>query len=187
MRLSVVPDLEGREEVWQGVRDPDQAQDRPFRRRVGAHQLERRGLDLGQPARDVDEDREEDQDRHDHHLGQRVEHAEPVVHERREGDDRDRARPDRDRQQQLAGGHETGGQEGDDDAGGRPDGQPAERLEEGRRRRRPERPAAGSPVVAERGHDLRSAPGAGSRGSRCSGRRPPRARSSPTKTTIAGR
>ena len=106
----MVPTLSAVKKYGKHVRDPDLAQDRRVRRRIGAHQLERRRLDLGQPAGHVDHDREEHEQRDDHHLGQRVEHPEPVVHDRREGDDRDGARPDRERQEQLARGHEAGRQ-----------------------------------------------------------------------------
>ena len=156
IRLSVVADLERREEERQRVRDPDLAQDRPLARGVRAHQLERRRLDLDEAAGDVDHDREEDEDRGHHHLRQRVLRPEPVVDQRREGDDRDRVGGDRERQEGAAGGHPAGRRERDQRRRPIvPIDEPAERLD-----RASPGPTAGArtgrrPVLLERGEDRR--------------------------------
>ena len=139
MRLSVVATLRAVKKYGRAFGIGPCAGPSHFDRGVRAHQLERGRLDLGQAAGHVDHDREEDEDRHHHHLRQRVEHAEPVVHERREGDDRDRAGPDRERQQQLAGRHPARRRERHEHARGGPDDEPAEGLEQCRLGRRQER------------------------------------------------
>ena len=60
-----------------------------------------RGIDVGEAADRVDHHREEAQGRGDHRLGQLLVEAEPVVEQRREGEDRHRARGDRERHQRV--------------------------------------------------------------------------------------
>ena len=58
-------DLEAGEEERERVRDPQVPGHRDRTGRVGAHQLERGGLDLCQAPQDVDHDRKEDERRRD--------------------------------------------------------------------------------------------------------------------------
>ena len=79
MTLSVAAMRERREEVRQRVRDPQLAQDLRLGGGVGAHQLQRRRVDLGQAADRVDHHREEVISADDRDPRQRALGPEPVV------------------------------------------------------------------------------------------------------------
>ena len=106
-------------------------------------------------AEHVRHDREEHEHRGHQRLRERVDQPEPVVDQRGERDDRDGVGGHGQWQQDPAGGHETGGDERDRQAGQRADQQPDQRLLEGRDRRRQEREPAVGPVRLERGEDRR--------------------------------
>ena len=88
-----------------------------LRRGHRAKELQGRRIDIRQPADRVDHDREEAQGRRDHRLGQLLIQPEPVVEQRREGEDRDRAGRDRERHQRVLHRPVAGRDRPDDDPG----------------------------------------------------------------------
>ena len=109
--------LERVEEIRQRIRHAHLQQNLQRRGRVAAHQLNLAGLDQDQTPRHINHHREEDDDRHDHDLAELVREAEPVVHDRREGDDGHGVGRNRKRQQPLADQRKPHGYKREQDAG----------------------------------------------------------------------
>ena len=88
--------LQPGEHERQRIRDAHAAERGELAAAVGAHELDRRRMHGDEAAQRVDHRREEAEDGSDRHLRDRVQQPEPVVGDRREGDDRDRVGRDRD-------------------------------------------------------------------------------------------
>ena len=87
------------------------------------------GSTCDETAGDVGHHREEHEHRGHHHLAQRAERPEPVVHQRRERDDRDGVGRDRQRQERVGAIANRDAMNADTTAASRADGQPADRLD----------------------------------------------------------
>src|SRR5207244_8985187 len=79
--------------------------------------------------------------------GERIQHAKPVVHDRRESDDRNRVRGDREREERSAGRRPARGGAGDGKRGEAADRKPADRFDQ--------RVAAGGRELVEVIHERR--------------------------------
>ena len=121
-------DPQRREPVGHGVRTAQLGERLALAGGVRREQLERGRVDVGEAADRVDQDREEDHHRDDRDPRQQALRPEPVERDRGERDDRDRARTDGHRQQQVARGRPAGGGEAADGPQRDPDDEAADRL-----------------------------------------------------------
>src|SRR6266511_1829674 len=140
--------LQGREDKRQAGRDAESAIDRNLTRRIGAHQLDRLGIDGGEASQRVHQNGQEAEDRRDDDLRPRAQQAEPGVRDRCEGDDRDGVRRDRVGHQRSADALPSGEGEPDEKGEAAAEREPCQRLLEGEPAGAPERAA----LVPERAY-----------------------------------
>ena len=184
MRLSVVATLSAVRREGQSVRQPPLVAGSSTPTRRTSASARRRGLDLGPPARPVDHDREERRGAGDHHLRDRVRHAEPGIEDRRVAMIGIALAATSEGHNGVAGIRPARDAERDHHAHERADHEPTDSFDQGRLGGREQRPSPGAPVLHECGGDRRWS------GEMKRGRLRSRMRSSqiampPTKTTTA--